>query len=122
MQLTVLKWIGEKSVRVLGRVIESIFRTILFLLPLGVYMLLLQRRKASSITSISVYTNERSQFQHVFPGFILVSVEPESLSKFLTKVHNDFQSWVQRNKYALAFLFMSIIVTLMVLTYIRGGI
>lgn len=122
MQLTVLTWVKEKSIGVLGRTIEFLFRTILFFLPLGVYMLLLQNRKASSISSISVYTKEYSQFQYVFPGFLLVSVEPEALSRFVTKVNNDFQSWVQRNKYTLAFLFMLVIVGLMVLSYIRGGV
>lgn len=122
MELKILKEIGKVAVPFLGRIVEFTFRVILCLLPLGVYMVILQKRvKASSTTSISVYTNETSKFQHVFPGFLLVSVNPDTLNNFLTKVHNNFQSWIQRNKYILAFLFMATIVGLMILSYIRGG-
>ena len=115
MKLTVLKWLGDSSVALLGRLIELTFRIILCFLPLGVYMILLQKRqKASSINTISVYTNERSKFQHVFPGFILVAVEPNFLNATITKVRDNIQNWVQRNKYLLALAFMAIIIVLMV--------
>ena len=115
MQLTVLKWLGDSSVRLLGRSIELTFRLILCFLPLGVYMLLLQKRKnASSVNTISVYTNERSKFQHVFPGFILVAVEPNSLNNMLSNFKNSIQEWVKDNKYILALLFMAIVIVLMV--------
>ena len=72
MKLTVLKWIGDSSIGILGRTIEVLFRCVLCILPLGIYMILLQRRsKASKVSSILTFTNERSIWQHVFPGFIL---------------------------------------------------
>ena len=122
MKLTVLTWLKDSSIGFIGRTIELIFRSILCILPLGLYMLLLQNRsKASSINTISIFTKENSKFQHVFPGFILVSVEPDALSNYLTKVHNNIQSWLNNNKYILALLFMSAIVGLMILSYIKGG-
>ena len=122
MRLTVLNWIKDEATPFVGRAIEFLFRTILFLLPLGVYLFLLQgRSKASSINSISVYTNEESKFQHIFPGFILVSISPNSLNEALLKAKSSFQSWVERNKYLLAFMFMSVIVGIMMLSYIKGG-
>ena len=115
MKLTVLKWLGDSSVTLLGRLIELMFSLILCFLPLGAYMILLQKRKkASSVNTISVYTNERSKFQHVFPGFILVSVEPDSLNTFLLKVRDSIQNWVQRNKYLLILSFMATVIILMV--------
>lgn len=123
MKLTVLKWIGESSIGILGRTIEMLFRIILCLLPLGVYMLLLQKRtKASKISNIMVYTNDRSIWQHVFPGFILVSIEPDGMQKFLLNLNSNFKNWVERNKYLLALLFMSSIVGLMLLMYLKGGV
>lgn len=116
MELTVLKWLGDSSVRLLGRSIELTFRLILCFLPLGVYMLLLQKRKgASSVNTISVYTNERSKFQHIFPGFILVSIEPSTLDNFLNKLRDNVQNWVKENKYLLAFGFALILVVLMII-------
>ena len=123
MKLTVLKWIGDSLVPVLGKTVELCFRVVLSLLPLGIYMILLQMRsKASSVTSISVFTKENSIFQHVFPGYMLVSVDPDSLQKTITKLNSDFQLWINNNKYTLSFLFMAIIVGLMILSYIKGGI
>lgn len=122
MKLTVLEWIKEGAIPLIGRGIELGFRLILFILPLGVYMCLLQlRSKASSITSISTYTEDNSRFQHIFPGFILVSINPDSLTSFVKKANSNFQLWVNSNKYTLSFLFMAMIVGLMVLSYIKGG-
>lgn len=122
MQLTVLTWLRDNSIGFIGRVIEITFRLILCLLPLGVYMVLLQKRsKASTINNISVYTKDYSRWQHVFPGFILVSVEPEALTNYFTRVNSNFQGWINRNKYLLSFLFMLTVVGLMILSYIRGG-
>lgn len=123
MKLTVLTWLKDSSIGIIGRGIELVFRTILCFLPLGVYMVLLQKRsKASSINVITTYTKEYSKWQHVFPGFILVAIEPEALNNYTTKVHNDFQNWIQRNKYVLALIFMVLIVGLMVLSYVKGGV
>ena len=122
MQLTVLTWLRDNSIGFIGRVIEITFRLSLCLLPLGVYMVLLQKRsKASTIHNISVYTKDYSRWQHVFPGFILVSVEPEALTNYFTRVNSNFQGWINRNKYLLSFLFMLTVVGLMILSYIRGG-
>lgn len=122
MRLTVLEWIKEGAIPLIGKGIELGFRLILFILPLGVYMCLLQlRSKASSITSISTYTEDNSRFQHIFPGFILVSINPDSLTSFVKKANSNFQLWVNSNKYTLSFLFMAMIVGLMVLSYIKGG-
>jgi hypothetical protein len=122
MELTVMKWLRDFLVPLIGKTVELLFRILLCLLPLGVYMVILQKRvKASSTRTISVYTKENSKFQHVFPGFLLVSIDPDSLSSYLAKAHNNVQNWIQRNKYIIALLFMSAIVGLMVLSYIRGG-
>jgi hypothetical protein len=86
-------------------------------------MILLQKRsKASKVSSLMTFTNDRSVWQHIFPGFILVAIEPDVLNNFLTNLNNSFKVWVERNKYALAILFMSTIVSILILMYIKGGI
>ena len=122
MKLTVLKWIADGSVGFLGRLIELIFRTFLCLLPLGFYMALIQKRnKVSKVSSLLTFTNDRSVWQHVFPGFILVAIEPDEMDKFFTNLNSKFKAWAERNKYLLALLFMTIIVGLLILSYIKGG-
>lgn len=122
MKLTVLKWIADSSVGFLGRLIELIFRTSLCLLPLGFYMALIQKRnKVSKVSSLLTFTNDRSVWQHVFPGFILVAIEPDEMDKFFTNLNSKFKAWAERNKYLLALLFMAIIVGLLILSYIKGG-
>ena len=122
MKLTVLEWLGSSLVPILGRTIELIFRVILIFMPLGVYLLLIQKRsRASAVSSLSTYTNDKSRWQHIFPGFILISINPDDLTNFISNNKNKFQTWVKENKYLLSFLFMSFIVLLMILSYIKGG-
>ena len=122
MKLTVLRWIIDSSIGFLGRFVELIFRISLCLLPLGFYMALIQKRnKVSKVSSLPTFTNDRSVWQHVFPGFILVAIEPDEMNKFFTNLNSKFKTWAERNKYLLALLFMTIIVGLLILSYIKGG-
>ena len=115
MQLTVLKWIGQSLLSIVGKTIEVLFRTILFLLPLGVYLFIIQfRSKASKVSNISVYTTDDSIWQHIFPGFILISIDPKSFKKSYNSIKNKFQQWVDSNKYELVAIFMTVIVVLLV--------
>jgi hypothetical protein len=123
MKLTVLNWLKDSSKNLIGRSIELLFRFILCILPLGLYMILLQKRsKASKVSSLMTFTNDRSVWQHIFPGFILVAIEPDVLNNFLTNLNNSFKAWVERNKYTLAILFMATIVSILILMYIKGGV
>lgn len=120
MRLTVLNWFKDELLPFAGRCIEFLFRIILCLLPLGVYLILIQKRKkASKVSSLTTFTTDNSVWQHVFPGFLLVAVEPTILSTYLNKKKTEFQNWVERNKYLLATIFMSIIVGIMLFSYIQ---
>ena len=117
MKLTVLNWLKDASIAFIGRTIEMIFRLLLFLLPLGVYLFLIQsREKASAMSSLSVFTNDDSRWQHVFPGFILVSLNHNSFKKSFNKFKMNIQMWVSSNKYIIELLFMLLIVALMVIS------
>jgi len=117
MKLTVLTWLRDSSITFIGRAVELIFRIILFFLPLGLYLLLIQARdKASKVSSLQIHTTDDSCWQHVYPGFILVAIDPNISKKKYLEAKKNFQSWVADNKYTLAFLFMSSIVLLMVIS------
>ena len=120
MKLTVLTWFKDSAVPFLGKIIEVLFRIILFILPLGVYLFLVQNRdKASKVSNLSVYTNDNSVWQHVFPGFILVAVDAHSFEKSYLEAKRKFQNWISTNRYILALIFMTTIVILMI---INGGL
>lgn len=120
MKLTVLTWLRDASIAFIGRVIELIFRIILFILPLGLYLTLIQSRaKASKISSLQVFTNDNSCWQHIYPGFILVAIDPNLFKTKYTEVKKNIQTWISNNKYILAFLFMLIVVALMVISEVK---
>ena len=117
MKLTVLNWFKDSLIGLIGRTIEITFRVILFFLPLGVYLLLIQsRQKASTISNISVFTSDDSRWQHIFPGFILVTLDHNSFKKSANKIKAAIQLWVQTNKYILGLTFMILIVLFMVIS------
>lgn len=116
MKFTVLTWVRDVIIIWIAKIIEITFRTILFLLPLGVFLLLIQlRSKVSKVSNLSTFTSDESVWQHVFPGFILVAVDQNLLKNKIANVHSKFQGWVSSHKYTLAFIFMVTIVCLMVL-------
>ena len=92
MKLEVTKWITDTLAEFFKQLLERLFRIILFCLPLGVYLILIEfRNKVSSISNLSVFTEDNSVW------------------------HNDFQKWVERNKYILSFLLALSIVAFMLL-------
>lgn len=116
MKLTILSWVGRALLKPTGIIIEILFRSLLFLTPLGVFLTLAQlRKKASKISSLSAWTLDKSTWQDIYPGYILVTVRPDDLENFIEIKKEIFQQWIGRNKYLLAFLFMSLIVLLMII-------
>lgn len=117
MKLTVLTWLKDASIIFIGRAIELLFRLILFFLPLGAYLLLIQSRaRASKVSSLQTFTNDNSCWQHIYPGFILVAVDSDLFKKKYLETKRKFQTWISNNKYILAFLFMLLIVSLMIVS------
>lgn len=120
MKLVVLEWLWKWFLERIAKVIEISFRLLLLLLPLGVFLLLIQSRsKVSSTSNLSVYTKENSVWQHVFPGFMLVSADKDGLRNYIATINNNFQLFIQKNKYTLSFLAAASLVGLMLLMYIK---
>lgn len=116
MKTEVTKWIIDSLINLIKQFTEIVLRCLLFILPMGVYLLLLQfRNKVSSISNISVYTTDKSVWQHVFPGFILVAVSPDLFKNELKNINTKFQNFIERNKYTLSFLLALSIVCIMFL-------
>lgn len=114
MKLEVTKWVVDFSVNVMKQFSEFLLRSILFLLPLGVYMFLLEyRNKVSKISNLLVYTKDHSVWQHVFPGFILVAIDPGSFKNSVNAKQDAIHKWIEKHRYVLSFLFALILVSFM---------
>ena len=95
MKLTVLNWFKDELIPFVGRIIELLFRIILFILPLGLFLLLIQYRgKASKISNISVFTEDNSVWQHIYPGFILVAIDPEITKRKIRRINKSIQDTI----------------------------
>lgn len=116
MKLTVLTWIKDELIGYIGKLIELLFRLFLLILPMGLFLLLIQgRSKASTIRTILDSTEDNSRWQHIFPGFILVAIDPDITKSTYTRIKGNIQSWINRNKYILGFIFMALVVALMII-------
>ncbi len=116
MKLEVFKWLTDFFSEFSKQLLERLLRVILFCLPLGVYLTLIEfRSKVSSISNISVFTTDKSVWQHIFPGFILVAIDPKLFKDEINKRKMVIQKWIEQNRYILSFLAAFLIVLLMFL-------
>lgn len=93
--------------------LEKICILLYLMLPMGLFMLLMSlRTKNHKATAIGTFTNEKSEFQHIFPNYILVVVEPQLLRRSITKKVNEVNSFL--GKY-LGMILVGTILVLLVL-------
>ena len=93
--------------------LEKICILLYLMLPMGLFMLLMSlRTKNHKATAIGTFTNEKSEFQHIFPNYILVVVEPQLLRRSVTKKVNEVNGFL--SKY-LGMILVGIILVLLVL-------
>ena len=93
--------------------LEKICIFLYLMLPMGLFMLLMSlRTKNHKATAIGTFTNEKSEFQHIFPNYILVVVEPQLLRRSVTKRVNEVNGFL--SKY-LGMILVGIILVLLVL-------
>ena len=75
--------------------LEKICILLYLMLPMGLFMLLMSlRTKNHKATAISTFTNEKSEFQHIFPNYILVVVDPQLLKRHIAKRVNEVNNFL----------------------------
>ena len=93
--------------------LEKICILLYLMLSMGLFMLLMSlRTKNHKATAIGTFTNEKSEFQHIFPNYILVVVEPQLLRRSVTKRVNEVNGFL--GKY-LGMILVGTILVLLVL-------
>lgn len=91
--------------------LEKICILLYLMLPMGLFMLLMSlRTKNHKATAIGTFTNEKSEFQHIFPNYILVVVEPQLLRRSVAKRINEVNNFL--GKYLGMILVGSILILL----------
>ena len=77
--------------------LEKICILLYLMLPMGLFMLLMSlSTKNHKATAIGTFTNEKSEFQHIFPNYILVVVEPQLLRRSVTKKVNEVNGFLSK--------------------------
>lgn len=100
-------------------VLEKICIFLYCCLPIGIFMLMMSSRtKNHKATAIGTYTNERSEFQHIFPNYILVIVEPNLMKKAIEAKVNALNAFLNKYKFIIMFLFVLFIIGLLSAYYV----
>jgi hypothetical protein len=97
-------------------VVEKLCILLYCLLPIGLFMLIMSSRtKNHKATAIGTFTNERSEFQHIFPNYMLVIVEPKLMQKSIENKVKAINAFV--DKYKWIFLLFFFLLTFGLLGY-----
>lgn len=98
-------------------VVEKLCILLYCLLPIGLFMLIMSSRtKNHKATAIGTFTNERSEFQHIFPNYMLVIVEPKLMQKSIENKIKAINAFV--DKYKWIFLLFFFLLTFGLLGYV----
>lgn len=99
-------------------ILEKICIFLYCLLPIGLFMLIMSSRtKNHKATAISTFTNERSEFQHIFPNYLLVIVEPNLMKKSIDNKIKGINAFIDKYKWVIGLIFAFAFVLLLTLRY-----
>lgn len=110
---SILKEFALSVLGLIAYVGEYVLRFIYLCLPLGLFMFMMSlRKKCNSITAIDVYANEKAVFQQVYPGALLVLIEPKAFLDRCKVLSMKAETFIEVHKYSIfaCLLFIIIIV------------
>lgn len=111
MLATLLQFVLAITIGLLEKVCVLLY----CLLPIGLFMLIMSfRSKNHKTTALSTFTNENSEFQHIFPNYLMVVVEPKYLKRLVNKKINEINEF--NNKYKWVYLVLIMLLLFLILT------
>lgn len=115
-EFVLLKRVFGLIIKIVMGLAEGLLRLLILLLPLGLFMLLVQlRTKAPSGVALPAYiNNSKSEWQFVYAGTILVMLEPNALRDKFNSYVSAFNRFVTKYKFLLIFWAL-VLFTLLVL-------
>ena len=101
-------------------VVEKIFVFLYCMLPIGLFMAIMSLRdKNHKMPAISTFTSENSEFQHIFPNYILVIIEPNYFKKLMNSRIKSINTFLDKYKLIIAFMFILSIIALFVWVFLN---
>lgn len=102
LKKSVSKEIGLVALKFLLNILEVVCRVIYLCMPLWVFLLFMNlRKKMNTIDVIQVYTSKNAEFQHVYPGVLLVLEDPQALEKKVKEIAVRTESFLGEHKYTI---------------------
>jgi len=101
-------------------IIEKIFILLYCMIPIGLFMALMSLRdKNHKMPAISTFTSENSEFQHIFPNYILVIIEPNYFKRNVNKRIRDINLFLDKYKLIIALMFALLLTAFAVWFYLH---
>lgn len=83
-------------------ILNKVLTLVYLCLPVGLFLLLMQLRdKNNKATAIGAFVDENSEFQYIFPEYILVSVDPNKLKRDTRRKISNVNSFMEKWKWTL---------------------
>lgn len=104
------------------QVLKVAVNMLFFLLPVGVYVLIMQfTRKMSAMSSIETYVDpSKGEWMFIYPNTILVTTDANLYKKNINKAIKNLNKFIETNKNVLASLFAISVLFILILLVIRG--
>ena len=104
------------------QVLKVAVNMLFFLLPVGVYVLIMQfTRKMSAMSSIETYVDpSKGEWMFIYPNTILVTTDANLYKKNIKKFNKELNKFIENNKNVLALLFDIIVLFILVFIAVRG--
>lgn len=104
------------------QVLKIIVNILFFLLPVGIYVLIMQfTRKMSAMSSIETYVDpSKGEWMFIYPNTILVTTDANLYKKNINKVVKSLNKFLETNKNILALLFAISVLLILILLVIRS--
>lgn len=99
--------------------LEKILVFIYCLLPIGLFMLIMGlRSKNHKVTALSTFTTDNSEFQHIFPNYILVTIDPNYYKRQIVKKVQSVSNFLERWAIFLLLIFLGLLSSLIIAAFV----
>ena len=99
--------------------LEKILVFIYCLLPIGLFMLIMGlRSKNHKVTALSTFTTDNSEFQHIFPNYILVTIDPNYYKRQIVKKVQGVSNFLERWAIFLLLIFLGLLSSLIIAAFV----
>ena len=117
-----LAFIIKHTLLIFIQLLKVTTNTLFFLMPVGVYILILQfAKKMNAISALEAFVDrEKGEWMYIYPNTILVSADANLYKTQLNKLNRNVNKFIEKNRYTLFAIFCILLICLMVSMVILG--